>query len=124
MAGAQEGWEAIDEGDRERLKWVGVFFRKQTPGKFMMRVRISNGVTNATQIRTLAEITQDVGIGFADITTRQQLQLRGFQIEHVPEIWNRLEAVGLVSLQTGQDTIRNVVGCPAAGLTRHELFDA
>jgi NAD(P)H-nitrite reductase large subunit len=121
---AQEGWEAIDEGDRERLKWAGVFFRKQTPGKFMMRVRIPNGFTNAAQIRALAEITRDQGIGFADITTRQQIQLRGFQIEQVPEIWNQLEAVGLVSLQTGQDNVRNVVGCPAAGLTPHELFDA
>jgi NAD(P)H-nitrite reductase large subunit len=121
---AHEGWEAIDEGDRERLKWAGVFFRKQTPGKFMMRVRMSNGLTNAAQIRTLAAITREIGVGFADITTRQQLQLRGFQIEQVPEIWARLEAVGLASLQTGQDNVRNVVGCPAAGLTRHELFDA
>lgn len=121
---AQEGWEAIDEGDRERLKWAGVFFRRQTPGRFMMRVRISNGITNATQIRTLAEITRECGVGFADITTRQQIQLRGFDIGQVPAIWNRLEAAGLVSLQTGQDNIRNVVGCPAAGLTPYELFDA
>jgi NAD(P)H-nitrite reductase large subunit len=121
---AREGWEAIDEGDRERLKWAGVFFRRQTPGRFMMRVRISNGVTNAAQIRTLAEITRRHGVGFADITTRQQIQLRGFEIGDVPDIWNRLERVGLVSLQTGQDNIRNVVGCPVAGLTAHELFDA
>jgi len=121
---AQDGWESIDEGDRERLKWAGVFFRRQTPGRFMMRVRISNGITNAAQIRTLAEITRTYGVGFADITTRQQIQLRGFAIGHVPDIWNRLHAVGLVSLQTGQDNVRNVVGCPVAGLTPHELFDA
>ena len=121
---ARDGWEAIDEGDRERLKWVGVFFRRQTPGRFMMRVRISNGFTNAEQMRTLADITREFGVGYADITTRQQIQLRGFEIAHVPEIWNRLETVGLVSLQTGQDNIRNVVGCPVAGLTPRELFDA
>jgi NAD(P)H-nitrite reductase large subunit len=121
---SQEGWEAIDEGDRERLKWAGVFFRRQTPGRFMMRVRISNGLTNAAQIRALAEITRLHGVGFADITTRQQIQLRGFEIGHVADIWDRLNAVGLVTLQTGQDNIRNVVGCPVAGLTHHELFDA
>jgi len=121
---AQEGWQAIDEGDRERLKWAGVFFRRQTPGRFMMRVRISNGLTNAAQLRMLAQITNEFGVGFADITTRQQIQLRGYEIEHTPEILTRLAAVGLVSLQTGQDNIRNVVGCPVAGLTRHELFDA
>ncbi|MBI3401610.1 MAG: FAD-dependent oxidoreductase [Acidobacteria bacterium] len=121
---ANEGWEAINEGDRERLKWAGIFFRRQTPGRFMMRVRISNGMTNAAQVRTLAEITRECGVGFADITTRQQIQLRGFEIGQVPAIWDRLEAVGLATLQTGQDNIRNVVGCPAAGLTPHELFDA
>jgi NAD(P)H-dependent nitrite reductase large subunit len=121
---AQAGWEAIEEGDRERLKWAGVFFRRQTPGHFMMRVRMPNGLTNAAQTRTLADISREFGPGFADITTRQQVQLRGFQIDRVPEIWSRLEAVGLVSLQTGMDNIRNVAGCPVAGLTAHELFDA
>ncbi|HEY3042442.1 MAG TPA: FAD-dependent oxidoreductase [Vicinamibacterales bacterium] len=121
---AQDGWEAIDEGNRERLKWAGVFFRRQTPGRFMMRVRMPNGHTNAEQIRTLAEITREVGAAFVDVTTRQQIQLRGFEIGDVPAIWQRLEKVGLASLQTGMDNIRNVVGCPAAGLTPHELFDA
>jgi NAD(P)H-dependent nitrite reductase large subunit len=121
---AEAGWQAIDEGDRERLKWAGVFFRRQTPGRFMMRVRISNGVTNAAQLNVLAQISAEFGAGFADITTRQQIQLRGYGIEQTPEILRRLDAVGLVSLQTGQDNIRNVVGCPVAGFTRHELFDA
>jgi NAD(P)H-nitrite reductase large subunit len=121
---ARDGWQAIDEGDRERLKWAGVFFRRQTPGRFMMRVRISNGLTNAAQLTVLAQITAEFGAGFADITTRQQIQLRGYEIAHTPEIFRRLAACGLVSLQTGQDNIRNVVGCPVAGLARHELFDA
>ena len=121
---AVEGWEAIPEGDRERLKWTGVFFRRQTPGHFMMRVRIPNGITTATQLRTLAEISGEFGKGFADITTRQQIQLRWFTINNVPEIWQRLNSVGLITLQTGMDNIRNVVGCPVAGLTPNELFDA
>ncbi len=120
----QEGWEAITEGDRERLKWTGVFFRRQTPGYFMMRIRIPNGISNSKQIRCIGEIGKEFGKGFADITTRQQIQLRWFRIEHVAEIWERLKAVGLVTLQTGQDNIRNVVGCPVAGLTASELFDA
>ncbi|MEK7378895.1 MAG: ferredoxin--nitrite reductase, partial [Candidatus Binatota bacterium] len=83
----QEGWEAISEGDRERLKWTGVFFRRQTPGSFMMRIRIPNGISNAAQLCTIAEISKEFGKGFADITTRQQIQLRWFKIEHVPQIW-------------------------------------
>jgi NAD(P)H-dependent nitrite reductase large subunit len=121
---AQDGWQAISDGDRERLKWAGVFFRRQTPGQFMMRVRMSNGITNAAQLRVLAELTREFGVGYADITTRQQIQLRGFQIDHVPEMWRRLDEVKLVSLQTGMDNIRNVIGCPVAGLSHHEAFDA
>jgi ferredoxin-nitrite reductase len=121
---AAEGWEAITEADKERLKWAGVFFRRQTPGHFMMRVRMPNGVMTAMQLRTIAEISSEFGKGFADITTRQQMQLRWFTINDVPEIWRRLESVGLASLQTGMDNIRNVIGCPVAGLTPSELFDA
>ena len=109
---AQEGWEAITDGDRERLKWLGVFFRRQTPGHFMMRVRIPNGMSNSAQFRAIADISQDSGKAFVDLTTRQQIQLRWFRIDQVDAIWNRLEEVGLVSLQTGMDNIRNVMGSP------------
>jgi len=121
---AQLGVDAIEEGDLERLKWWGIFFRRHTPGHFMMRIRIPNGLTDATQLRTIGEITGRFGRGFADITTRQQVQLRWIRIDDVPAILDRLRAAGLVTLQTGQDNIRNVVGCPAAGLTPNELFDA
>lgn len=121
---AAEGWESITDGDKERLKWAGVFFRRQTPGHFMMRLRIPNGITKAMQLRTIGELSGKYGRGFADITTRQQIQLRWFTINDVPEIWERLKAVDLISLQTGMDNIRGVVGCPVAGLTPNELFDA
>ncbi|MYC33557.1 MAG: ferredoxin--nitrite reductase [Chloroflexi bacterium] len=121
---SKEGWESIPADDRDRLKWAGIFFRRQTPGRFMMRIRISNGISNSGQFRAIAGISDDYGKGFADLTTRQQIQLREFSIEQVPDIWQRLDAVGLISLQTGMDNIRTVVGCPAAGLTPHELMDA
>ncbi len=121
---ARDGWESIGDADRERLKWLGVFFRRQTPGRFMMRIRMSNGITNAAQLRAIGELSQECGTGFVDITTRQQIQLRGFAIGDVPRIWERLTAVELVSLQTGMDNIRNVVGCAVAGVGADELFDA
>ena len=121
---AREGWETIDDGDKERLKWLGVFFRRQTPGSFMMRLRFTHGVSNSAQFRVIADLSRDFGKDFVDLTTRQQLQLRWFGIDQVAEIWRRLAAVDLVSLQTGMDNIRGVVGCPVAGLTPNELFDA
>lgn len=120
---ASEGWESIPDDDKERLKWRGVFFRKQTPGHFMMRLRMSAGKTNSEQLRVIAGISREFGPGYADITTRQQVQLRGFTIDRVEEIWRRLEEVGLHSRQTGVDNVRGVMGCPAAGLTPNELFD-
>jgi len=121
---AVDGWETITDGDKERMKWAGVFFRRQTPGRFMMRLRMPNGFMSAMQLRTISEISREFGKGFADITTRQQMQLREFKINDVPEIWQRLRAVELISLQTGMDNIRGVIGCPVAGITPNELFDA
>jgi ferredoxin-nitrite reductase len=121
---AQQGWESITEADIERLKWAGVFFRRHTPGFFMMRVRITNGITDVHQLRTLAGIAAEFGQGRLDITTRQQMQLRWLRIQDIPTVLARLTEVGLTSLQTGMDNIRNVVGCPVAGLTPSELFDA
>jgi ferredoxin-nitrite reductase len=120
---AREGWRTIADDDKERLKWLGVFHRRPTPGHFMMRIRMPNGVLTAAQARLLAELTRQSGRNVADVTTRQQIQLRWVTIEQVPEVMARLEAAGLSSLQTGMDNIRGIVGCPAAGLTPRELID-
>jgi len=121
---SREGADAISERDKLLMKWYGVFFRRHTPGFFMMRIRIPNGIATSQQVRVLAEITTTLGAGFADITTRQQVQLRSVRIQHIPQVFQRLQEVGLTSLQTGMDNIRNVMGCAVAGLTPQELFDA
>ncbi len=121
---AELGVKSIDEGDLERLKWWGVFVRKHTAGYFMMRIRIPNGISDAARLRAIARIAARSGRGIVDITTRQQVQLRWIRIQEVPKILGALRDAGLVTLQTGMDNIRNIVGCPAAGLTPNELFDA
>ncbi len=122
---AQIGWEAMDKTDLEhRLKWVGVFYRPVTPGKFMMRLRIPNGILSGEQMRVLGEIVQRYGDdGNADITTRQNLQLRGIRIEDIPDIFQRLKSVGMTSVQSGMDNVRNITGSPMAGLDADELID-
>jgi ferredoxin-nitrite reductase len=121
---ATGNWQEMTEDDKQRFKWHGLFFRKQTPGSFMLRLRMTNGFTSAKQFQLIADLTDQYGKGFCDITTRQQIQMRWFTIADVPDIWQRLATVGLHSKQTGMDNIRNVCGCPVAGLTPHELFDA
>ncbi len=122
---ARIGWEAMDTDDRDhRLKWLGVFFRPVTPGKFMLRLRMPSGVITSEQMRVLAEIVQRYGDdGNADITTRQNLQLRGIRLEDVPDIFNRMQQVGLTSVQSGMDNVRNITGSPVAGLDADELYD-
>ncbi len=117
-------WQEMTEEDKQLFKWHGLFFRKQTPGHFMLRIRMTNGLSNAEQFRLIADLTDQYGKGFCDITTRQQIQMRWFAIADIPDIWERLATVGLHSKQTGMDNIRNVCGCPMAGLTPNELFDA
>ncbi len=121
---AREGWESISDDDVQRLKWYGLFLRTPTPGLFMIRVRIPGGLTDASQIHTLGEISKNFGNGVIDITTRQQIQLRGLKIEDTPQVFELMDNVGLTSIQTGQDNVRNIMGCPVAGLNPKEVLDA
>ncbi len=121
---AREGWEAITDDDKVRMKWYGVFFRRHIPGFFMLRIRIPGGIASSEQIRAVAGVASDFARGQVDITTRQQFQIRWYRIESIPEMVARLKAVGVDTRQTGMDNLRNVMTCPLAGATTHELFDA
>ena len=112
------GWESIDEATLTiHLKWLGIFFRPVTPGRFMLRLRLPNGVINADQLDVLADAVDRCGShGSADITTRQNIQLRGLLLEDMPPLLAALERVGLTSRQSGHDNPRNITGNPLAGL--------
>jgi ferredoxin-nitrite reductase len=119
------GWEALDEETLTiHLKWLGIFFRPVTPGRFMVRLRLPNGLIRADQLEALAEVVDRCGEhGSADITTRQNLQLRGLLLEDMAPLLRSLQAVGLTSRQSGHDNPRNVTGNPLAGLDPEEFID-
>lgn len=108
-----------------RLKWLGLFHRrKHQYGRFMMRLKLPNGVTSSLQTRYLASVIRQYGKeGCADVTTRQNWQIRGVVLPDVPEILEGLDEVGLTSLQSGMDNVRNPVGNPLAGIDPHEIVD-
>ncbi|XP_010530781.1 PREDICTED: ferredoxin--nitrite reductase, chloroplastic-like [Tarenaya hassleriana] len=108
-----------------RLKWLGLFHRrKHQYGKFMMRLKLPNGVTTSAQTRYLASVIKKYGSdGCADVTTRQNWQIRGVVLPDVPEILKGLAEVGLTSLQSGMDNVRNPVGNPLAGIDPDEIVD-
>ncbi|MGW3954951.1 nitrite/sulfite reductase [Streptomyces sp. NPDC004752] len=137
---AKRGFDSIDPNDlRGRMRWWGLYTQRR-PGidggktailepeelddtHFMLRVRIDGGRLTTRQLRVIGEVSQEFARGTADITDRQNIQLHWIRIEDVPEIWNRLEAVGLSTTEACGDTPRVILGSPVAGIAEDEIID-
>ncbi len=90
---------------------------------FMLRIRVPNGLLTSTQLRTIAALSDEHGNGVADVTVRQNLQLHWLKIESLPEVFERLQSIGLRTTGACGDVVRNITGCPLAGLHAHEIAD-
>lgn len=90
---------------------------------FMLRVRIDGGQLTTEQLRVIAGISREFGRDTADLTDRQNVQLHWVEVESMPEIWRRLEAVGLGTTEACGDVPRVVLGSPVAGISADELID-
>jgi sulfite reductase (ferredoxin) len=116
-------WGVYTQGDG-----VGVTGGKDGQGKasefFMMRIGLPNGLLTSHQLRVIGGLTQKYARNLADITTRQNIQLHWLTIEALPEIVDALTSIGLSPKGACGDVVRNVTGCPLAGLDSHELVDA
>ncbi|MFJ4282238.1 nitrite/sulfite reductase [Streptomyces massasporeus] len=138
---SKRGFDSIDPNDlRGRMRWWGLYTQRK-PGidggktavlepeelddeYFMLRVRIDGGALTTQQLRVIGEISQEFARGTADITDRQNVQYHWIRIEDVPEIWNRLEGVGLSTVTACGDTPRVMIGSPVAGIAEDEIIDA
>ncbi|MFD3942565.1 nitrite/sulfite reductase [Streptomyces sp. NPDC058579] len=137
---SKRGFDSIDPNDlRGRMRWWGLYTQRKEgldgtktgvlePEEldaeyFMLRVRIDGGRLTTEQLRVIGEISQEFARGTADITDRQNVQYHWIRIEDVPEIWNRLEAVGLSTTEACGDTPRVILGSPVAGIAEDELID-
>jgi ferredoxin-nitrite reductase len=133
---SKRGIEAIAEvpGEVERLKWVGIYPQNQGGNAFMLRIKVPGGVLAPKQAQVIGQIAVEFANGpipnpyfgnnFLDITTRQDIQMHWIRMENVPEIWRRLEEVGITTVQACGDSARNVLCCPVSGIDREELLDA
>jgi ferredoxin-nitrite reductase len=104
-------------------KFHGLFYVAPAQDAFMCRLRIPGGILNAHQMRGVAAIADDLAGGYADVTTRANLQLREIAAANAPEVLLRLSEIGLTSRGAGADNIRNVTGSPTAGIDPQELID-
>ena len=133
---SKEGAESIATvpGETERLKWVGLYPQRQGGDAFMMRIKVPGGVLTAPQVREIgvaadafAEGPEDspvFGNRYADLTTRQDIQLHWLRIEDIPRVWQRFWDVGLTTVQACGDSARNVCSCPVSGVDADEVVDA
>ncbi|MEI2731204.1 MAG: nitrite/sulfite reductase [Dermatophilaceae bacterium] len=137
---AREGFASIPPEDlRGRMRWWGLYTQRR-PGidggrtatlapeelddeYFMMRVRSDGGALSNAQLRTVATISTEFARDTADISDRQNVQLHWIRVQDVPEIWRRLEAVGLSSAQACGDVPRVILGSPVAGIAEDEILD-
>lgn len=118
-----KGFSSITEDDMSRFKWAGVYQQKPNNGHFMMRIRINGGVMTSDQARELGQMAIDYGRDLVDVTTRQAIQYHWLEIEQFPDIFKRLEKVGLYSYEACGDCPRAITGNPLAGIDPDELFD-
>src|SRR3974390_1967464 len=119
------------------FKWWGVYTQGDGIGAvggkggevlatecFMMRIGIPNGIVTPSQLRTIGKLTRTHARNLADITVRQNIQLHWLNIEALPEIVDTLDAIGLSPKGACGDVVRNVTGCPLAGIAANEVIDA
>lgn len=137
---AKEGFDSIDGTDLHgRFRWWGLYTQRK-PGidggktatlepheledkYFMLRVRIDGGALTTEQLRIIGQISVDFARGSADLTDRQNIQLHWIRVEDVPEIWRRLESVGLSTTEACGDVPRVILGSPVAGIAKDEIID-
>ncbi|WP_167008746.1 nitrite/sulfite reductase [Mumia sp. ZJ430] len=137
---ARGGFDSIDKADlRGRFRWWGLYTQRKPGidgGKtatlepeeledsfFMLRVRIDGGQLDLAQLRTIAGISTEFGRDTADLTDRQNVQYHWIRVEDMPEIWSRLEGVGLSTQEACGDCPRVILGSPVAGISADEIID-
>ncbi|MGW5312927.1 nitrite/sulfite reductase [Nocardia thailandica] len=137
---AKGGFDSIDKADlRGRFRWWGLYTQREEgydgtftgdenidlleAKYFMMRVRCDGGALNAAQLRTIGEISTEFARDTADLSDRENVQYHWIEVENVPEIWRRLEGVGLHTTEACGDCPRVVLGSPLAGESLDEIID-
>ncbi len=137
---SKEGFSSIPPDDLHgRMRWFGLYTqRKQgidggrtskleadelSDEFFMMRIRIDGGALSTDQLRVIGTISSEFARETADISDRQNIQLHWIAIEDVPEIWRRLDEVGLGTTEACGDVPRVVLGSPVAGIAADEIID-
>ena len=120
---AERNYLDISEEDMVRFQWYGLYHDKPKLGYFMLRIKVPSGILTPAQYRVIGELSQRFGRDYTELSTRQTVQLHWLRIVDLPDVFAAMQSVGLTSLGGCGDAVRNITGCPVAGLEPDELFD-
>ena len=112
-----------DKTDRFRFRYHGLFYVAPAQEAFMLRCRIPAGELTSAQLRGLADLAEQWGAGYADITTRANIQIREIPPRHIVKCLLKLQEIGLTSRGSGVDNVRNITATATAGIDKDELID-
>ncbi|AMU74801.1 nitrite/sulfite reductase [Mycobacteroides abscessus] len=137
---SKQGFDSIDKADlRGRFRWWGLYTQRKQgydgtwtgddntdmleDDHFMLRVRCDGGALTTQALRTIGELSTQYARDTADISDRQNVQYHWIRVEDMPEIWRRLDEVGLYTTQACGDCPRVILGSPLAGESLEEVLD-
>ncbi len=118
----EKGYEEVPEEDLVRLQWYGLYHDKPRVGTFLLRIKIPAGKLSPYQLYTIGKLAKKLN-NYAELTTRQDIQLHYVKLDDIPQILEELRNAGLFRVGPCGDTVRNITCCPVAGVDKEEIFD-
>jgi sulfite reductase beta subunit-like hemoprotein len=101
----------------------GTYGQRQAEDAQMMRIKVPQGLLTAAQLHALADVGERYSRGFGHITTRQNIQFHFVKLHDVEPVMRHLALSGLTTREACGNSVRNITGCPYAGVSADEVFD-
>lgn len=96
---------------------------EQRNGAFMVRVRITGGHIDLTQLRGLGQLMDNLSIPYAHLSSRQDIQLHDVPADKVHDAMLACDQLGLPFKGGGGNTYRNIAVTADSGFAPGQAFD-
>src|SRR5438552_13859099 len=101
----------------------GTYGQRQAEDAQMLRVKVPQGLLTQPQLSVMADIGEKYSRGFGHITTRQNIQFHFVKLHDVEPAMRLLADAGITTREACGNSVRNITGCPYAGVSPDERFD-
>src|SRR5712692_1726320 len=101
----------------------GTYGQRQAEDAQMLRVKVPQGLLTSAQLNVMADIGEKYSRGFGHITTRQNIQFHFVKLHDVEPAMRMLADSGITTREACGNSVRNITGCPYAGVAADEAFD-